>query len=65
MMGNPKVMEIVEAIRPGTFAYFSSVMGMSNHAATFRELQGKFGFQCTMEQLDEMDAALAGAGFSM
>jgi hypothetical protein len=60
MLGNTEVMKVVEAIRPGTFAYFSSVMGMNDHAATFRELQGKFGFQCTTEQLDEMDRMLAG-----
>jgi alpha-L-rhamnosidase len=58
MMGNQKVMEIVEAIRPGTFSWFSSVMGMNNHAATFRELAGKYGFQCSVEQLDAMDEEL-------
>jgi len=60
MMANPQVVEIIEGIRPGTFAWFSSVMGMNMHASTFRELAGGFGFQVDAAVLDAMDAALAG-----
>ena len=49
----------IETIHPGIFDYFSSVMGRDNSATTFRDLQGKFGFPCTVAQLDAMDAALA------
>ena len=59
MMGNPNVMAAIETIHPGIFAYFSSVMGRDKHSSTFRDLQGKFGFPCSVEQLDAMDATLA------